>query len=1118
MSRLLHRIPVWPPVLMATVAVWAVLEWARGAWSVDVVGGSFPLTFPSRVTAGVWHLAVLVLAALLGLRAWARRVHAGPIVVRRVAVESGEVDGSSGVASTSPTALTAIIQDVLHRVGVAPHGVIPTYSGLDSSASDVGAVAHPPVSGLLARAVVTLWRESTQPQGWTLTVEERRVASNRVAMAFLLEHRATGRLAHTDTVYGEDLAEAARLVAYQVAAWRFRRTTDRSTRANPSWYHSAKGLRMYDEALYFARGRRFDEAIDSATRGLAEDPSNLSLRRLLGETYERLEYHLDAVAVYASGLVLVRDDRNSWLRRAPAPTARRRGRMHPRPTGPREWPQTRHRRSRSREVSGVLWRYLQVLSAGDQWIDRWTDDLVYAEHLVRDRELAVVGAAPAARPLPSTNDPGKDWLDPGQFPLRHTERQHDLDRRHRQAGMIRGFLAHRYHDLLSVEFPLLDACWFARREDRRHSFAPATANAPAGPDPNQPDQAPGPFLTGPTPPGGPLSDLIGAAAVRVPLAGPRRPGRGSGPLTDWQRMDWALVNLARTFGILNRLAEQIEPEANVPDAEDHQASVRIVRSILERARAQLGLDGNHRAFLLVASALTDDSQWQLLRLDRFLVGQVASWAANRLLRLNGPTPDRLRVTDHDATVLARTAAALDMRLFTHRATLVEVSRLRRRRGAEAAPLGPGPLLHLNWLMARFRYLSRLHHIQASAVRPHHIEAHRTHTTGADHGRWTHRRQTVAQVKRVASRRAAGLWTLRTSVARLDGSALGQWNLWYYAARALGAVLQDPDSHESNEIDVQIEGARQPAQSADGTPARLPTGWEERNDEFCWDAIHALAQVILVHRPGEVNALDAGALDWILHEDPDLDRLRLHPRMRNWLASTFSLYLPPLADAPGYQAMQRRGIREQERRRTPSAGDGRTRLGSGVYGRERRGSREDKLFWLANDHYLAQGLNNLAPQIAARLRTAAVQARTDANALVTSEGFRSLTGANRYAWELIALYRQFAGRSQLRLGTARVLTSLAGIPGPLAPFPRHDTVLVDAAYLSYEDLDAKLKPLLSEAHRRAHVAEQATSRTLDTPQQQNGLADDLRACAADWEQLLDAVHDVQVHGPRDGIDT
>lgn len=343
------------------------------------------------------------------------------------------------------------------------------------------------------------------------------MASNRVAMAFLLEHRATGRLAHTDTVYGKDLAKAARLVAYQVAARRFRRTTDRSTRANPSWYHSAKGLRMYDEALYFARGRRVDEAIDSATWGLAEDPPNLSLRRLLGETYERLDYHLDAVAVYASGLVLVRDDRNSWLRRAPAPTARRRGRMRPRPTGPREWPQTRHRRSRSREVSGVLWRFLQVFSAGDQWIDRWTDDLIYAEHLVRERELAAVGAAPAARPLPSTNDPGKDWLDPDQFPLRHTERQHDLDRRHRQAGMIR------------------------------------------------------------------------------------------------------------------------------------------------------------------------------------------------------------------------------------------------------------------------------------------------------------------------------------------------------------AVLQDPDSHESNEIDVQIEGARQPAQSADGAPAPLPTGWEERNDEFCWDAIHALAQVILVHRPGEVNALDAGTLDWILHE-------------------------------------------------------------------------------------------------------------------------------------------------------------------------------------------------------------------------------------------------------------
>ena len=146
--------------------------------------------------------------------------------------------------------------------------------------------------------------------------------------------------------------------------------------------------------------------------------------------------------------------------------------------------------------------------------------------------------------------------------------------------------------------------------------------------------------------------------------------------------------------------------------------------------------------------------------------------------------------------------ALDLRLFTHRAALEEVIRLRRRSGAEAAPLGPRPLLCLTWLMARFRYLSRLHHIQAPRVLDEQVEAHAAGRTGRDRGRWALRLETVDQTKRVTSARAAMWWNVRTAVARLSGNGLGQWNLWYYAACALGTVMQDPDSERTNDVDVR----------------------------------------------------------------------------------------------------------------------------------------------------------------------------------------------------------------------------------------------------------------------------------------------------------------------------
>lgn len=249
--RLFRRVPKWVGALGLAVACWAVLENIRSPWRVDIVNGTVGVQLPSTMSAAVWHLVLWIAAALLLLRYWCFATSSGPILVRQVAVPPRMEQAPDGVQVSAPApssaALTATIQGVLHRVGVTPHGVIPTYSGLDAHASDLAAVTHPPMSGVLTRALVAFWRDSTQPQGWALTLEQRHAAGNGVGMAFVLEHRATGRIVYTGTAFGRDLTETGHEVAYRVAAWRLRKSSSRSTRENPSWYHSAEGIRTYDQ-------------------------------------------------------------------------------------------------------------------------------------------------------------------------------------------------------------------------------------------------------------------------------------------------------------------------------------------------------------------------------------------------------------------------------------------------------------------------------------------------------------------------------------------------------------------------------------------------------------------------------------------------------------------------------------------------------------------------------------------------------------------------------------------------------------------------------------------------------------------------------------------------------
>jgi len=303
---IIRTVSPWSFAAAGALLAWMLAEWLISHLPRSDLESDLRLRAPGALPAPVWHFAVVMLLSLAILRAWAIGSKRGPVQVRMRSAPGQEA---------SDAALAAMIGDVLNRMGIAPHGVIPNYSGLDSRASDVAAVSHPPISGILARVTVNFWRDSTRPRGWVLTVERRSSDLNgSIGMALELEHVATGRLVYSDTVWARTSGAAARKVAYKVAAWRFQQAAQQSTRRQPRWYSSAEGLESYDSALYYAGQRRFDETVRAASEGLKQDPSNLALRRIQGETFERLGHYLDALGVYASGLVLIRDDQNSWRR------------------------------------------------------------------------------------------------------------------------------------------------------------------------------------------------------------------------------------------------------------------------------------------------------------------------------------------------------------------------------------------------------------------------------------------------------------------------------------------------------------------------------------------------------------------------------------------------------------------------------------------------------------------------------------------------------------------------------------------------------------------------------------------------------------------------------------
>ncbi len=213
------------------------------------------------------------------------------------------------------------------------------------------------------------------------------------------------------------------------------------------------------------RERRLDEALRSASTGLAADPSNLALRRLLGETYERLGRYLSAIHVYAAGLVMVDDVGNGWSRTVHDRTDP--GNEHRLPDWPRfrtgPWWAGGSRNTNWHHSDGLLWRYVVGLTFADLWVDEWIADLD-ANGIQRPGSQGL--DSEDAHDLRGEGHPGDERDRRAERDRRDQEAREHAD----QAKRLRGYFHRRYQALLESRFCLLDATWFTELHERTASF------------------------------------------------------------------------------------------------------------------------------------------------------------------------------------------------------------------------------------------------------------------------------------------------------------------------------------------------------------------------------------------------------------------------------------------------------------------------------------------------------------------------------------------------------------------------------------------------------------------------------------------------------------------------
>ncbi len=836
LKRLWRCLRPWPTLVGGPLAVLASLIWLgkRSESRVDEARdglGHVARTLrviPSTATAPEPRTLYVALGAALLVAAL--RAHQ---VARRNDVgpiRIGEIDMSATGDNGNASEMIALVRDRLGRCSIDPPSTVPSTDGDDAQIALPATIAEAP--GFAVKTAHRIASRDVRRMGYllqaTARVSER---TGRKGFTYSLVNQVTHRQVHVDTIWGDAWTDSARQLACSAAAVVIGFNATPSRRWAPAWKPNEMSLRCYVEAKQQIAARHFDEAIVRCRDGISADPSGLPIRGLLGSTQEQIGHFYDALDTYSDSLNLVLyggTGYGRWKSPPPSENADLGERYHsPRMLKPDR--KLPHLRIVSDDATQLLWRYITVLTFAERWVDRWTSDLLRSSD--PNRKPIVGDELVADYPEPALSE----------LMQKRREEQTNCDD---TARRLRGFLHNRYDALLRDEFPLLDALLLEEDRDDVLLIGKCDAN-------HRPQGA------------GPLPVFT---ASTINYKGHVDPDVVSG-LERW--IPW-LLNAFDGDAIAVALAE---------------------RHVGAWPR-DMGLKAPPDCWRAISNAIRSEgaSEWRQLGLDR----QRLAFFLLDLVR------DRARQAERDETVADRQrrrvcalfAMQLDMRTFALRASIEEKEKLRKRGLVGKKEMWTRPflsprLVRISLLGARQKLIDRVDYLQGGGLDPNRhgkpvIENLRRSIAGLDPCPGTF---SIRLESRNLYTNGTRRWTPWNELARGWTTREGTWTYWYYLA-CIEATSMIPDPRTLSGANYKAFNGLDLAEKH----LRRRALWVS-NDATAARAVEALHWAV-VNRPlRSINGIEAGVADWLLYEDPDLDRLRSHPRFVRWASALWDLDYP-----------------------------------------------------------------------------------------------------------------------------------------------------------------------------------------------------------------------------------
>jgi hypothetical protein len=465
-------------------------------------------------------------------------------------------------------------------------------------------------------------------------------------------------------------------------------------------------------------------------------------------------------------------------------------------------------------------------------------------------------------------------------------------------------------------------------------------------------------------------------------------------------------------------------------------------------------------------------------------------------------------------VFATAALLLDVPFFAFRAALHETGALLNGT-ADARAAGPRPLCQLHWLLARHRYLRRAID-RAAAFRqspsPDGVTAARCADPYEDDV--VHMvEKSVRRVEALTRTHVFALWRLRARLRLGEERWVEPWNLNYYAACVLGALISEVPEDADFDPSRFIETAW-PRRSAVGQ-AKYESWWQH-SDDIAFLAVQHLQKVTVAHALSWTVQETTGVREWIVMEDPDLHRLRRHPRFRRWAQGSTDIQVTDTSTSQGLVALHqwadRQAFHEDDRAFA-------RQNGFGTMGLSLPHDTHYREWRLVHSDFLTSSLEVLIPAACAALTSLAREIAGDADAArsatqpapgVFGDG-RAMLGhpptpagvlvvaqhLHRF-WSQVEVYCLAGPDPKLRLSMGDALRRVALLRrGALPVFPTAPDAIasaqpLDLARLASQEADAVARSL-ARIERLQHTATQAwtPARRTMTARLLGATADDLR---------------------------